>query len=144
MSNCVLSLKARATGPDLHLCVYINQEQVFSSDLVENTPVTISHEFDDSVPKTNTLLIVMAGKTFDHTVLDEKGNILSDSVIEITDVSIDDIELDLVFQELSKYSHNFNDTGSPTVQKFYGTMGCNGSVELEFKSPVYQWLLENM
>ena len=59
MNNCVISFKARATGPDLHLIAYVNRELIHSSELMENELVTISHEFDDSEPKKNTLFIIM-------------------------------------------------------------------------------------
>ena len=144
MNNCVISFKARATGPDLHLIAYVNRKLIYSSDLNENELVTISHEFDDSEPKKNTLFIIMKGKTIDHTQLDAAGNITSDRVIEISDVAIDDIELGIVFQNLSRYTHDFNGTADKTTEQFFGIMGCNGNVELEFDSPVYQWLLENM
>ena len=65
-------------------------------------------------------------------------------MIEISDVAIDGIELGIVFQNLSRYTHDFNGTADKITEQFFGIMGCNGNIELEFDSPVYQWLLENM
>jgi len=143
MNNCSISFKARATGPDLHLCAYVNNTMIFSDILKENKSIIIASALDDSVAKTNTLRIVMTGKTFDHTKLDADGNIISDCVIEISDLSLDSIELGTIFHELSTYTHNYNGTAELIKQQFYGLMGCNGSVEFEFTSPVYAWLLEN-
>jgi hypothetical protein len=42
------------------------------------------------------------------------------------------------------YEHNANGTGPLVQDKFYGEMGCNGTVTLEFSSPTYLWLLEQM
>jgi len=46
--------------------------------------------------------------------------------------------------KLAQYQHDFNGTGNPTIDKFYGEMGCNGTVSLKFTTPIYLWLLENM
>jgi hypothetical protein len=42
------------------------------------------------------------------------------------------------------YEHDYNGTGTLTQEKFYGQMGCNGTVSLAFCTPIYMWLLEHM
>jgi len=49
-----------------------------------------------------------------------------------------------MFTELATYTHDFNGTKELTQEKFYGVMGCNGTVSLKFATPIYLWLLENM
>lgn len=144
MNNCTVSFKARATGPDLRLISYLNTSLILDSELTENQSITVTHEFDDSENEKNILLIVMSGKNDGHTELDAVGNITADRVIEISNVSLDNIDIDILYRELSEYTHNFNGTAEKTTEKFYGTMGCNGAVTFEFTGPVYRWLLENM
>ena len=144
MNDCNVSFKARATGPDLHLLVKFNNNIVFDNVLIEHQEYNIDHNFDDVDGEKNLLSIEMTGKTSNHTQVDVDGNILSDRVIEISNLSIDNIELGILFQEFSTYEHDFNGTADAIVDQFFGIMGCNGIIRLEFESPVYHWLLENM
>ena len=84
------------------------------------------------------------GKTHDHTTVDADGNIVSDAVLTIADVETDGINIDYLFQSLAVYHHDFNGSQAPQQDKFYGHMGCNGTVQLKFSTPFYLWLLENM
>lgn len=79
-----------------------------------------------------------------HTRINEQGEIVQDAVITINNFMIDNIDVTDIFFSLSQYQHNFNGNGNSVVEKFYGTMGCNGTVTLKFSTPIYLWLLENM
>lgn len=93
---------------------------------------------------THTLQFVMTGKTAEHTKVDDNSNITSDTLLKITNILIDDIILDQVFHSLVEYTHDFNGTQNLTKDKFYGVMGCNGTLTFEFTTPFYLWLLEHM
>jgi len=43
-----------------------------------------------------------------------------------------------------QYCHDFNGTQPAVVDRFHGSLGCNGTVTLKFTTPIYLWLLENM
>ena len=86
----------------------------------------------------------MSGKTRRHTRLDAQGNITYDACLKITDISFDDISISDLLSQKAVYNHDFNGSGEQTQDRFYETMGCNGSVDLEFSTPIYLWLLENM
>jgi len=77
-------------------------------------------------------------------VIDDQGNIIKDVVVEIVDISFDDVELGQIFYDKTFYYHDLNGTKDPVEDRFFGTMGCNGKVRLDFSSPVFIWLLENM
>ena len=139
-----VSLKARSTGPDLTLTVCLDGYTIYQ-DQPGDDPVEISHEFwDNDNTTTHTLTLQLSGKEANHTRLDANGEIIEDRVIHITDVAFDNILLGHLFVEKAQYHHDFNGYGEPIVDKFFGAMGCNGTVELEFSSPIYLWLLENM
>jgi len=104
----------------------------------------VSVEVEDADDVEHELKFVLKNKTQEHTTVDESGNILKDSVVEIKNIKFDGIELGHMFYEQAVYNHNFNGNGPETTDKFYGTMGCNGSVVLKFTTPMYLWLLENM
>lgn len=105
---------------------------------------TLSVDVEDATNSKHELKFVLKNKTMDHTTVDEAGNIVKDSVVEIKNIKFDEIELGHVFYDQAVYHHNFNGNGRDTVEKFYGIMGCNGEVVLKFSTPMYLWLLENM
>ena len=59
-------------------------------------------------------------------------------------LAFDEIELKQIFIDHAVYTHNFNGTQTEIQDKFYGEMGCNGTVSFKFTTPVYLWLLENL
>ena len=143
MNNCSLSLVAQATGDDLHLEVKLDNQIKFSK-ILSTEPESIEFDFAD-VPNTiHVMEIILSGKKHDHTVIDNSGFILSDRIVEISNVSLDKIQLEQLFLDKTTYTHDFNGTAEKTQDQFFGVMGCNGSVHFEFTGPTYLWLLENM
>jgi hypothetical protein len=90
------------------------------------------------------LRIMMKHKTPDHTDVNEEGEIVRDAVLTVGDVKFDEIALGQVFLEKAVYTHDFNGSQPLLEDKFFGDMGCNGTVSLKFTAPTYLWLLENM
>jgi len=90
------------------------------------------------------LEFVMKNKTTEHTTIDAQGNIVKDACLTVSNLTFDKIELKQIFIDQATYTHTFNGTQPKTQDKFYGNMGCNGTVRLDFNTPVYLWLLENM
>jgi len=111
--------------------VLLDDKSVYKNDHVKDT-CQVMFDIDDN-EATHKLKFVMAGKTADH-----------DALLRITNVVIDDIDISLLVNPKSTYSHNFNGSQSEVEDKFYGDMGCNGTVTFEFTTPFYLWLLENM
>ena len=90
------------------------------------------------------LRLVLKGKTEKHTQINDDGMIVSDSTLTISNLAFDEIKLGHMLTQLATYSHDFNGTKQPVQGKFYGELGCNGTVSLKFATPIYLWLLENM
>ena len=90
------------------------------------------------------LQLIMSGKTIDHTVLDPQGQIVTDAVLQLSTIELDEINIDTMVQNLAVYTHDFNGNGDQVHDQFYHAMGCNGTASLKFTTPVYLWLLENM
>jgi hypothetical protein len=138
-----LGFKISATDAVLDLAVMLDGQVQWQgrpgTDVQE-----VSVEFEDADDESHVLEFVLSGKTPDHTQITEHGEITSDVTIQIRDISFDDIAIDQIFSELAEYHHDFNGTQPPIIGRFYGEMGCNGKVRLEFTTPIYLWLLENM
>ena len=144
-STVYVTFDVRASHADsgIEILAHIdNQEPQIIT--VAATPQTVRLPVDDEVEATHQLRIKMRGKTSDHTTLDADGNITSDVLVFIEKLAIDEIHLESIVYNLSKYSHDHNGTSAMTDDKFFGPMGCNGTVELEFATPVYLWILENI
>lgn len=86
----------------------------------------------------------LLNKLPDHTKIDQDNNILQDALIEITNITVDGINIDQICHDHSEYQHNYNGSGTAVCERFYGHMGCNGIVSLKFTTPIYLWLLETM
>jgi hypothetical protein len=138
-----LTFKAAATGNDLKLTARLNG-RVFFDQILTQEEILIKTEFLDTDRETYLLEIEMSGKKTEHTTVDDAGNIAEDRMIEISDFAMDDIALAQLFTEKTQYHHDFNGSQAPVVDKFFGTMGCNGVVKFEFTAPAYIWILENM
>jgi len=138
-----LGFKISATDALLDLAVVLDGQVQWQgrpgTDVQE-----ISVEFDDADDQTHVLEFVLSGKTQEHTLVNDAGDITSDVTVRVQDISFDDIAIGQIFSELAEYHHNFNGSQPAIVDRFYGEIGCNGTVRLEFTTPIYLWLLENM
>jgi len=139
--QCALS----TTDPAIPLGfeVLLNDKSVFKLEHVTES-CEVSVDINDEDGATQKLQLVMTGKTTEHTKVDDNGNITSDAMLSISNVVIDDIDINQLLIEQAEYAHDFNGTQDTVKDKFYGDMGCNGTRTFEFTTPFYLWLLENM
>jgi len=138
--SCVIS--TTDAQANLGMEIWIDDQQIYNNNSVTDT-VTFEHNFPD-VDGDHVLKFLLKNKTADHTKISETGEILQDARLIVKNIAFDEIELGYMITELATYTHDFNGTGIPTQQKFFSELGCNGTVELKFSTPLYMWLLENM
>ena len=144
MNNTVtISCTIGTTDPatELGLEVWLDDQQLLVTDHVNDQQLECQVTEDEA---DHELRFVMKNKITDHTKIDEHGTILQDSRITIQNLCFDEIALGQVFIDHAEYAHDFNGTKDSVTEKFYGEMGCNGTVSLKFTTPIYIWLLENM
>lgn len=124
------------------IAVWMDDACVYQTDhLTEHQHVDCEVADDDGDRE---LRIVISGKTLDHTRVDKTGNIIKDVVVNISNITIDEIDVGQLFHEKCVYTHDFNGTRPEIQDTFYGAAGCNGTISLKFSTPIYLWLLENM
>jgi hypothetical protein len=143
-NNVTITCTIDTTDPaaTLGFEVWIDDHKFADSDHVQaQQPVVVEITDDDGEHE---LRFVLKNKTVDHTQVDADGNIVSDATLLVTDLAFDEIQLGHMVTEQAVYTHDFNGTQQEIQDKFYGEMGCNGTVSLKFTAPVYLWLLENM
>lgn len=122
--------------------IWVDNVCVFDQDHVSE-PIGVAHEFGDDDGE-HTLRITLKNKLPEHTQIDDQDNIVSDALLSVTEILFDEIDCTQIVQDLAVYRHNLNGTAPAIEDRFFGDMGCNGTVELKFTTPVYLWLLENM
>lgn len=127
---------------ELGVRVYFDQTVVYENSHVKES-YNFFHTFDD-VEGEHELDIELFGKQPSHTIVNENGEISKDAMLTVRNVEIDGIDVSEIISSVGKYHHDFNGTQPPTIEKFYGNLGCNGTVKLKFNAPVYLWLLEHM
>jgi hypothetical protein len=132
------------TNPDvpLGLEIWIDNQKLFDQAHVQESH-QISTDFSDSDGE-HELRLVLKNKLSEHTQVDANNTIVSDARISVSNIEFEGIALNQLVPALAEYQHNFNGTGELSVHKFYGELGCNGTVSLKFTTPIYLWLLEHM
>jgi hypothetical protein len=145
MSISTFSCEIGTTNPALSLGmeIWFDDQCVFNQEHVKESQ-TIKYEFNDDAEGSHELRFVLKNKLSEHTVVDADGKIISDATLTISNISFDEVDCQYLTTTLAEYHHDFNGTAAETQQKFYGSMGCNGTVSLKFSTPVYIWLLENL
>jgi len=138
--NCVISSN-NITVP-VGMEIWLDDHKLFDQDHVDHA-CPVEYQMPDDYGD-HEMRFVLKNKQSDHTQVDLDGNIVSDTTVMVSDIRFDDIDCQYLTVKLAQYQHDFNGTGNLTIDKFYGEMGCNGTVSLKFTTPVYLWLLENM
>ena len=126
----------------LGLEVWIDRTEIFSCNHVQQAQ-TITFDLPDDEGD-HELRFVLKNKTEEHTQINQNGAIVKDALLAVSNVKFDEIDLGQLFLKHAVYTHNFNGSSAEIQDKFYGSMGCNGTVSLKFSTPIYIWLLENM
>jgi hypothetical protein len=122
--------------------VWLDGDKIFDQAHVSQTE-KFSHDMSDQDGE-HELQFVLKNKLRKHTQLDANKNIIKDASIRIDDIMFEEIDIKKIVTDQAEYQHNFNGHGVDTIEKFYGEMGCNGTVTLKFSTPIYLWLLEKM
>jgi len=144
MSSSVIAFDIAPSDPTcpLGVEVWIDQQQIFNTQHLV-APTHISHSISDEDAE-HQLRVILKNKLPEHTKIDAEGTITQDAVITVTNFEFEEIDVDRVVVEHAMYTHSFNSTGSDQQHRFFGSMGCNGTMSLKFSTPIYLWLLENM
>ena len=144
METAKISFDIETSNPicPLGIQICLDDAVLLSNNHVQEK-IQFSHSMSDQDSQ-HKLRIVVQGKLPEHTKIDEAGNIVKDATLQISNVMIDEIEIDQLFLDRCVYVHDFNGTQPEIQDTFHGIAGCNGTISFEFSTPIYLWLLENM
>lgn len=127
----------------LGLEIWLDNALLLKNNYVQDK-IHFGHDINDNDDSNHELRIVLTGKTSDHTQVDEAGTIIKDATLAITNVEVDNLDVNQLFLEKCVYTHDFNGSQPEIVDSFHGIAGCNGTISFRFYTPMYLWLLENM
>jgi len=126
----------------IHLQIMLDEAVVFDKDVTAEETVSFEVVEDD---KEHEIRFLISGKNDAHIIRDNAGNILDSTELSITNLSFDDVGINnIIMVSPLEYKHDFNGNDAEIVDKFYNIAGCNGEITLNFTTPIYLWLLENM
>ena len=122
--------------------IWLDHNKIFNTEHVLGTE-NFHYEFNDNDSE-HQLRFIMKHKLPQHTTVNTLGEIVNDARLVINQLEFEEIELTQLFTDKAVYTHDFNGTQDEIEDQFFGEMGCNGTVSLQFTTPIYLWLLENM
>ena len=144
MTTTTLSFRVGTSDPtaELGFEAWLDNRCLLNLDWVKES-VYFRHDFEDNDAE-HCLRFVLKNKQTEHTTVDDQGEIVKDARLSVTELAFDEIELKYMLSELAVYTHDFNGTADVKQDRFYNELGCNGTVSLNFNTPIYLWLLEHM
>ena len=87
----------------------------------------------------------MSGKNKYHTKIDAQGEITYDVAFLVNQLEFENIDMTPVFYHTNPcYTHNLNGSGPERVDEFSGFMGCNGTIDFKFSTPIYLWMYQKI
>jgi hypothetical protein len=144
MQQCQISLDIDTTNPTVALGVEVWVDNTLLLDVAQvDQLIPVTHIMHDTENQ-HELRIILKNKLEQHTTIDADGNIVSDARLVVNNVMFDQIPLGQILIDQAVYCHDNNSHTHTVQEKFYGELGCNGTVSLKFTTPIYVWLLENM
>jgi hypothetical protein len=134
-----LDLQSNKDCDDISISIYCNNDKIFESKSKKQLQ-TVRFELPDD-PAKHKIILTMSGKTRKHTRVDNQNIIIDDVYFSLERLEFEELDMRTIFcQGHTCYKHDFNSSQAEFIDEFYGIMGCNGSVEICFETPIFLWL----
>jgi hypothetical protein len=125
--------------------IWLDNSVIIQTEISSESPQT--HKFTHTIDEgEHTLRINLENKTDSDTLI-VNGNVGKDMLLNIDDITIDDISLGQLLWSESTFlldkSHEYQGKEITELDNCVN-LGWNGSYTLKFSSPYYIWLLEKL
>ena len=138
-----------------HVEILVGDSSHFNGPITgtEAKPDVIEFEKELEEGKSYELILKRSGKTPKQTIVNDKGDILKDQLLNIKRIEIDEIDIGaLVYEGIytpeypEPWATQQRNEGTTLKEEFKNVtqMGFNGAWRFKFSSPFYMWLLENL
>jgi hypothetical protein len=131
-----LQFSANTNCDDVLIEIYLNNNKIFQSTAQQQLQQILCEI--DEFPAEHELKLVMLGKNQSCPVVNDSEEIVSDIYFKINQLEFEDIDMQEVFCLGKKCYTHHGDTELP--HEFYGILGHNGTVKINFATPIYLWL----
>ena len=150
-----IGLSGSTTRKQPEFLIKIDDEKLIHNKLTAAPKVTEYFDFDYTLEEGDHYIkIELLNKGFGDTVVDQNGEIIDDLLLNIDSIEIDDIEVgaikwtgsiyEPIYPERYEREQNRNGVALEKQIKNCVNLGWNGTWKLQFASPFYIWLLENI
>jgi len=150
-----LELYATMWDKPPHAEILINDKSYFKDGITatEDKPQVIEFEHEVEEGVDHELIIKRSGKVNNQTVVNDKGDLLKDQLLNIKSIEIDEIDIGaLVYEGIytpeypEPWATQQREAGTELKESFKNVtqIGHNGTWRFKFSSPFYMWLLENL
>lgn len=122
--------------------VLLNDQKIANGTIQDTATEYVEFTADIDEGTDNKLIVRLENKTPSDTVQNEdKTAIVKDMLLNVDSIEIDDIDLGTMLWSTSTFIPD--DTQFPETKECVN-LGWNGSYIIQFATPFYLWLLENM
>jgi len=124
--------------------IWIDDTKIQDGEITSAEHQTIEFSQEITEDTSHQLKIRLENKE-DTDVVQENGSIIKDMLLNIDDISIDDIPLGHQLWKAAYYPDEKKMFNGEEIESITGcvNLGWNGSYVVNFASPFYIWLLEN-
>jgi hypothetical protein len=125
--------------------VAINNEILIDTQLEEKLDFKQTVELSED--GSHQLTFTLYDKTNDDTEILEDGSIKQDTLIKMSKIEFEGEDITSMLslnKESFYYEHDTNGSAQLEKHTLYDTLGCNGTATINFTTPFYVWLLENL
>lgn len=132
------------------LDIKVDKKKLSTVILENENPIVLDFNEDFS-DKNHFLKITFKNKTNDDTILAKTGEIIMSVSVTIDFIEFEDIDISSMLFSHSKFIPDYPEPWysqqDPKPEKSIKNcldMGWNGTFELKFKCPIFEWFLENL
>jgi hypothetical protein len=138
--NNMLSFNASSTDETkpLQFTLKINNNTIVNKPISIDELVTLELEDGESV-----IEFCLENKPAEYTKISEDGSIESDVMINIINIQYGGVDISQWIYDNATY-HTATNQFTNIPNRFFGSMGCNGSVKFTLTAPALLWSLEHM
>ena len=111
------------TAKPVGLKITLDGKDILTLDSVQEPMTEFSYDLADT-DGDHTLVFEMFGKTPAHTVVDDQGNIVSDAMLRVENITFDGIDCTNIAVTQGQYCHDFNGSSEEIQDQFFGDLGC--------------------
>lgn len=138
----IIHLSSTYIDEPMRASIFINGNLIITKKVTgtPDDPTVIDFKWFFEKGKKHSIELAFDGKTHKGTQVDDQGNIIKDTLVKVEKLELDEVDMT---KQIFKFTYEPSDKDIPTLSNT-DTIGVNGRWTINFASPFYLWLLENL